>query len=84
MSTQTSAGPNTYEVTYIPEGHSEPEVHYLPADEWPADHDTAVDAINARYEADYGEVLTIFYRPNQPNERFPAGRQLYGARRYGL
>ena len=82
MTQVSRSTPHSYEVSYIPKGQSEPEVHYLPADEWLADHDTAVEAIIARYEADYGEVLTIHYRPNQPNERFPTGRQLYGNRRF--
>jgi len=77
---------NVYDVWFEPKGAT-PDTqrhmhHELPADEWPSDLDTAVSAIRARYEADYGRVVSIFYRPNHPNERFPAGRQLYGRRRY--
>ena len=70
--TLTSRSDTAFRVTYIPKGWSEPDEHWLPADEWPADHDIAVDAINARYEADYGEVLAIDL----------AGRTLYSNRRY--
>ena len=78
MAVQTSRRTRVFVVDFIEEGHSEPRSIALPAEEWPADRDAAVDAIRAEREGRGDEVLEIAYVAFDPFDK----QLLYHSRRY--
>lgn len=75
---QTSRRIGVYEVTFIPQGHSEPEMHRLDPDQFKAirDEGLIVDTILDEYWPK-GEPLSVIYVNNRGNNV-----NLWGNRRY--
>jgi hypothetical protein len=75
----TTARKDVIEVTFIPDGFSEPETNRHPADDFDGPPEDQVDYILARYDRAEQEVISIIYiTPSGGNVN------LYGSRRYGL
>lgn len=77
----TTARTRVFEVTFIPNGHSEPETNRHPVDDEALvgrDREIVVDILLNAYEPT-GEVLSIIYVTADDK---PVN--LYGNRRYGL